>query len=310
MDAKEFNPKVSIVIPVYNGANYLKEAIDSALGQTYENIEVIVVNDGSDDGGKTEDIARYYGDRIRYFFQKNGGVASALNKGIREMSGSYFSWLSHDDMYFPDKTEKQVACLRESDNQDKILYSDYAYINDDSEQIGEFRVNRDAVENALIAVLSTSVYGCAVLIPKTAFQSVGYFNDKLLTVQDTEMWMRIHMAGFAFAHMPDQLAKLRIHGEQGQVRMRALNMEESHQFYLWIFDELRDQVTASADMVLKVLIQRNENIPLMVFLQKFGHRIPIRKIADYKVRLYKKRVFRLLYELRQMVVGTPNSLTN
>jgi glycosyltransferase involved in cell wall biosynthesis len=79
------NPKVSIVIPVYNGSNYLKEAIDSALGQTSKDVEIIVVNDGSNDGGQTEAIAKSYGDKIRYFYKENGGVASALNLGIKNM---------------------------------------------------------------------------------------------------------------------------------------------------------------------------------------------------------------------------------
>ena len=67
----ELNPKVSIVIPVYNGSNYLREAIESTLAQTYKNIEVIVVNDGSNDGGKTEAIAKSYGNKILYLYKKN-----------------------------------------------------------------------------------------------------------------------------------------------------------------------------------------------------------------------------------------------
>ena len=82
-----YSPKVSIVIPVYNGANYLSEAIDSALAQTYSNIEILVVNDGSNDEGATERIAKSYGEKIRYFAKENGGVSSALNLGIREMHG-------------------------------------------------------------------------------------------------------------------------------------------------------------------------------------------------------------------------------
>ena len=85
-------PKVSIVIPVYNGSDYLGEAIDSALTQTYPNIEILIVNDGSNDGGATERIARSYGDKVRYVSKDNGGVASALNLAIREMKGDYFSW--------------------------------------------------------------------------------------------------------------------------------------------------------------------------------------------------------------------------
>src|SRR4030065_1713637 len=99
----EFNLKVSIVIPVYNGSNYLRGAIDSALAQTYKNIEVIVVNDGSDDGGKTEAIANSYGDKIRYICKKNGGVSTQLNVGILAAGGEFISWLSNDDGYIPDK---------------------------------------------------------------------------------------------------------------------------------------------------------------------------------------------------------------
>ena len=95
-------PLVSIVIPVYNGSDYLAEAIDSALAQTYGNIEIIVINDGSSDNGKTREVAGKYGDRIRYFEKENGGVPTALNLGIKEMKGDYFSWLSHDDVYFPE----------------------------------------------------------------------------------------------------------------------------------------------------------------------------------------------------------------
>ena len=76
-------PKVSIVIPVYNGEDYIREAINSALAQTYKNCEVIVVNDGSTDG--TETIVKSYGDKVRYFSKENGGVSSALNLGIDHM---------------------------------------------------------------------------------------------------------------------------------------------------------------------------------------------------------------------------------
>ena len=98
-----FNSLVSIVIPVYNGSNYLKEAIDSALAQTYSNIEVLVINDGSDDNNATHNIALSYGDKIKYYKKENGGVSSALNLGLTMMRGDYFSWLSHDDIYVEKK---------------------------------------------------------------------------------------------------------------------------------------------------------------------------------------------------------------
>ena len=121
-----FSPKVSIVIPVYNGADFLREAIDSSLAQTYSNIEVIVINDGSTDDGATERIAQSYGDRIRYFHKENGGVATALNMGIQQMSGDYFSWLSHDDLYYPEKIAAQVDYLSQATNKNLILFCDFS----------------------------------------------------------------------------------------------------------------------------------------------------------------------------------------
>src|SRR5437764_1349700 len=102
-------PKVSIVIPVYNGGTYFEEALKSALAQTYPNVEIIVVNDGSTDEGKTHSIAQKYLSKIKYFYQSNKGVAGALNTGIRQMTGEFFTWLSHDDMYLPEKTAAQIA---------------------------------------------------------------------------------------------------------------------------------------------------------------------------------------------------------
>ena len=116
-------PKVSIVIPVYNGADYMREAIESALNQTYENCEVIVVNDGSTD--ETEQIALSYGNKIRYFAKENGGVSTALNVGIEKMTGEYFAWLSHDDVYYPWKIEKQINVLRKSKAWDAIVYGNW-----------------------------------------------------------------------------------------------------------------------------------------------------------------------------------------
>ena len=120
------DPLVSIVIPVYNGSNYMREAIDSALAQTYSNIEIIVVNDGSNDGGATRDIALSYGDKIRYFEKENGGVSTALNLAIKNMRGQYFSWLSHDDVYLPEKVQTEIDALRKAGDMSRVVYSNWA----------------------------------------------------------------------------------------------------------------------------------------------------------------------------------------
>ena len=186
-------PVVSIVIPVYNGATYLREALDSALNQTYRNIEVIVVNDGSSDGGKTESIALSYGDRINYISKENGGVASALNAGLMKMTGEYFSWLSADDVYFPDKIEKQMAFLAGRGWQkDIVLYSDFELIDAQSKLLSTERVRSISQEHFIFAlVCDYPVSGCTTLIPKNIFDDVGFFDEKLVVTQDYDMWFRM-----------------------------------------------------------------------------------------------------------------------
>ena len=102
-------PGVSVVIPVYNGEQYLADAIQSVRDQTYQNVEVIVVDDGSTD--ESADVAKKFGEAIRYVHQSNGGVGKARNTGIAAARGAYLAFLDQDDLWLPDKLAVQVAYL-------------------------------------------------------------------------------------------------------------------------------------------------------------------------------------------------------
>jgi glycosyltransferase involved in cell wall biosynthesis len=235
-------PTVSIVIPVYNGSDYLGEAVDSALAQTYGNVEVLVVNDGSDDGGKTEGIARSYGGRIRYFRKENGGVGSALNLGIREMAGEYFSWLSHDDVYYPDKTEVQVRYLHREPGP-VVLYGDYDLIDASSNRIGTNRISPVEPGRFRQALMTDyPINGCTALIPKRIFDSVGLFEEGLPTTQDYTMWFRMAKR-FDFVHIPEILIRSRIHPGQGSLRLSDL--DEKNRFYIGCLNELHEEWDSS-----------------------------------------------------------------
>ena len=279
-----FSPKVSVVIPVYNGSKYVREAIDSALAQTYQNIEIIVVNDGSNDNGRTEEIALSYEDRIRYFFKENGGVASALNFGIKEMSGDYLSWLSHDDVYYPYKIERQVVFLETSKEDNVVLYSDFELIDESSYSIGSYRVPSTLSTNPFLSILSTNIHGCSTLISRNLLAHVGPFNEKLKTTQDNDMWLRIYKAGYAFRHLPEILIKSRCHPDQGQILLSAVNKIETYQFYRRVFDVAYDSIARNADKVLDVLVQKNINLPLSFIRQSRlgGENIPLVKLVKYK----------------------------
>lgn len=258
----EFTPKVSIVIPVYNGANYLCEAIDSALAQSYENVEVIVVNDGSSDQGATERIIFSYGDRIRYLSKENGGVASALNIGIRNMTGEYFSWLSHDDVYYPDKVTSQVEWLRQHEGQrDVILYSDFDLIDSDSKVTGSTRVRHlEPEEFTRHLITEHSVNGCTILVSKSCLDKTGLFDESLRTTQDYDLWFRLSWH-FAFVHLPIPLIKSRIHCQQGSLSMSSLMHREQHEFFIAFLSKIRtskDFVDASS-CLLKTAIHLASN---------------------------------------------------
>ncbi len=232
MQTIDLNPLVSIVIPVYNGSDYLKEAIDSALAQTYQNVEIIVINDGSDDNGKTEEIAKSYGDRIRYFNKDNGGVASALNLGIDKMKGDLFSWLSHDDVYFPNKIEAQVTFARSLNKGNVIVYSDCQLIDENSNIIGD--VFLDGVESKKLTsalLLNRSINGCSLLIPKRCFSNGLIFNEKLKTVQDYDLWFRM-LQQYDFVHIKSVLIQSRQHSKQGSRLLRGTHKKESDRLFV------------------------------------------------------------------------------
>lgn len=231
-----YKPLVSIIIPVYNGANYMKEAIDSAINQTYENIEVIVVNDGSNDDGKTEEIAKSYAEKIRYVYKENGGVSSALNLGIKEMKGEYFSWLSHDDKYELDKIEKQITLLNKYDNQKNlIVLCGTQQIDKDSKNISTRMEKRLMKEDQIInyeRVLKSllnngSFNGCALLIHKSIFKECGVFDENLRFCQDIFLWIKIFLKHYNLIYSNDKLVYSRIHDKQVTQTKRDLFHNDS-----------------------------------------------------------------------------------
>lgn len=209
---KEFYPKVSIIIPVYNGKKYLKYAIESALNQTYKNIEIIVVDDGSTDN--TRMIAKKYEGKIKYYYKENGGVSSALNLGITKMSGEYFSWLSHDDEYYPNKIEEEVTALTLLGNKNIIVYSNYALMTPNGKVYNKVYHDHQRLEKFQeLAILKGCINGLTLLIPKEAFKTCGKFNENLYCTQDYDKWLEM-IKKYKFYHVPNVLTKTRIHESQ------------------------------------------------------------------------------------------------
>lgn len=230
------SPLVSIVIPVYNGANYLRQAIDSALAQTYQPCEVLVINDGSRDEGQTERIAQSYGQRIRYLAKPNGGVATALNLGVQEMRGTYFSWLSHDDVYYPHKVASQVPVLQQQ-GPDAICYSDYDIIDASGTVVRAFdnRPFPPAMFRPML-IRGMGLQGCSLLIPRVLFDRFGLFKPELRCTQDYDLWFRMAKS-VRMIHLPQRLMQSREHAEAGSFKLDTRREE------YWLFRRAIDDLT-------------------------------------------------------------------
>ena len=234
-------PMVSVIIPVYNGSNYLKEAIESALGQTYANTEVIVVNDGSQDGGQTERIARSYGERICFFSKPNGGVASALNLGIEQMRGEYFSWLSHDDLYLPEKIEREISCLKAQGDPAAIVAEGYRVVDAAGKYIATVNLHgqyaEERLKNPLFVLMRGGIHACALLIHRSHFERVGVFDTRLPTTQDIDFCYRL-FRGQRVYYAPFSLVLARGHREQGSRRRQEQHMRECDRLWMGMMDGL------------------------------------------------------------------------
>lgn len=238
-----FSPKVSVIIPVYNGSNYLNQAIDSALAQTYKNIEIIVVNDGSNDDGATEKIAFSYGDKIRYFSKENGKVASALNFAISRMSGEYFSWLSHDDRYFPEKIEHQLNVLSLLEDKTTILYGGYQVIDSNSKPLYLIRpdsiLSSEKLNISLLPLLRGLIHGCSLLIHRKYFFEISMFNEALPSTQDYALWFEFFR--IAPLHFDSKiLIQSRVHPEQDTHKIKE-HIEECNALWSSFLKRLTDE---------------------------------------------------------------------
>lgn len=232
------NPLVSVIIPVYNGSNYIEQAIKSALSQSYHNIEVIVVNDGSNDSGQTEKIALSFGDKIRYLKKTNGGVATALNYGIDNMQGQYFSWLSHDDLYDIDKIKYEMNLIKERG--ECIVGCDVAIINESGEvkRYNHMSSRKDKSIACFLALdTDTGLNGCSLLIPRKYFEECGKFNSNLKCTQDYDMWYRMAKK-FKFNFCTECLVLSREHPEQDSRTKGEICTQEADLLHANILKEI------------------------------------------------------------------------
>ena len=185
---------ISAIIATYNNASYLKEAVDSVLNQTYQDVEIIVVDDGSTDNTRDliESMRSIHSRVIQYIYQKNQGPASARNTGMRAAQGKYISFLDADDTWLPDKLQKQVDVL-EARPHVGFVYSDNFFIDEQGSVIeGYIRKIKLVNGNILLDLyLNFFLITSGIMMRKECIDSIGFFNEDLLVGEDYEYFLRL-----------------------------------------------------------------------------------------------------------------------
>lgn len=217
--------KVSVIIPSYNAEAFISETVDSALAQTYQDLEIIVVDDGSTDN--TRRVLQQYGDRIRYVYQRNSGVSMARNTGIAIATGEYIALLDHDDVFLPEKLEEQVKIL-DADPDVALVYSDSYLVDFSGKLLGRMfdgvQPHRGRVLPELF--LNNFIPCLTAVIRKQVLDKVGLFRPDLHIVEEYELFLRIaELYPVDFVHAP--LAKYRVHETSFSNRDVELGCQES-----------------------------------------------------------------------------------
>ena len=207
---KAKNPTVSVIIPTYNRAHLVGQAIRSVLNQTFQDFELIIVDDGSSDD--TEAVVKQFNDpRIRYIYQENKGISGARNTGIRSARGRYIAFLDSDDLWLPDLLQLEVPIL-DANPDVGLVYAKAQAIDKEGNPMSQIS---GAPEKYPGETLKSILYGDFVstitaLVRRACFDSVGLFDESLKGRVDWDMWVRIARY-YRFAYIDKVLAKFRCH---------------------------------------------------------------------------------------------------
>jgi glycosyltransferase involved in cell wall biosynthesis len=216
---------ISVVIPAFNYGHFVGDAVDSALAQTYRDIEVIVVDDGSTDD--TQRVLKRFGSRIRYVYQNNRGLSAARNTGVRLANGDWIALLDADDVWHPQKTEVQLAAGQSVAGAGLIGSLPADVLPPALDPAPKIHVL--SVRDFLLSI-RTGPSG--TLIRRSCFDAVGLFDESLRSIEDRDMWLRI-AARFPAVEVVSPCWWYRPH--QGQMSRHGARMLENYQRVLTKF---------------------------------------------------------------------------
>jgi len=199
-------PIVSVIVPAYNSSEYISDTLASVFGQTFSDYEVIVINDGSPDTEKLEQVLEPYLDRIVYLKHENRGAAAARNSGLRVARGEFIAFLDADDRWLSSYLEEQMKFLHKTGAD--ITYAD-ALMLGDTPMAGrtymEMAPSRCAVTPESLLEVDVGVITSGVIARKKLIYEVGLFDEGIRRGHDFDLWLRLAQKGASFACHPEVL---------------------------------------------------------------------------------------------------------
>ncbi len=218
------SPRVSIITPSYNQAQYLEQCIVSVLEQDYPNIEYIIMDGGSSDG--SVEIIKKYAHRLAYWVsQPDGGQSAAINAGLRRSTGEIWAWMNADDAYLPGAVSKAAAWLFEHPEHD-IIYGDCIEIDANGANL-HYRQSKK-IEPSKMMTDGIHIPSGSTFIRRRVREHIGNLNESLHYVMDIEYWLRAFLK-VSFGYVPETLSQYRIHAkaktfDSDQSRVRGEEM--------------------------------------------------------------------------------------
>lgn len=209
---------VSVIIPCYNGEEFIREAIESVINQTYQNWEIIVVDDGSTDNSKEIVDKCRTGQRIKCVQHDiNKGIAKARNTGIRLARGDYIAFLDQDDVWLSDKLKVQVNCFKNQQEDIGMICTGMVFTDEKLKPQRIFKGFRDDDQKELVKniYLQPTNSASVMMVKKRCFSQLGFFDESLYGWDDFEMWMRI-ASQYKIKYIREAVVKKRMHTENWQ----------------------------------------------------------------------------------------------
>ena len=263
------NPLVSVVIPVHNGEKYIKESIDSCLDQTYKNIEIIVVDDKSED--RTLKILKGYGEKITVIpVEKQNGLGNVINIGIRKSKGKYIARMDADDIMYPTRIEKQVQYL-ESNPNCVAVGGQIDIIDENSIVTGhrEYSIeDRDIKKNRF---LFQPFAHPAVTLRKSTIEEIGLYPENMWKVEDVKFFLILSTKG-EFHNLGDTVLKYRMTFKTESQSKMLDHFKKTNDIRNWAIKELNIKPTVREYVIWniqKIGVRILSILPSTLFMKSF-----------------------------------------